>query len=171
MVYGKGRLLAGFLCAAFLGVVLHFLYGWWPNGVTAMISPLGESIWEHVKILYWPYLAAALVLTWDRPGALKGWSLVLCLMCGAMLAVGYLVHIVMGYNALWVDLLLYFGLMALGFWVPTKMSGPFRGIRWWLPLVGVVALGILIVVFTLWPGEGLLFADLSAVPSWAELPC
>ena len=61
--------------------------------------------------------------------------------------------------------------MALGFWVPTKMSGPFRGIRWWLPLVGVVALGILIVVFTLWPGEGLLFADLSAAPSWAELPC
>ena len=51
------------------------------------------------------------------------------------------------------------------------MSGPFRGIRWWLPLVGVVALGILIVVFTLWPGEGLLFADLSAAPSWAELPC
>ena len=92
MVYGKGRLLAGFLCAAFLGVVLHFLYGWWPNGVTAMISPLGESIWEHVKILYWP-------------------------------------------------------------------------------LVGVVVLGILIVAFTLWPGEGLIFADLSAAPSWAELPC
>ena len=47
------------LAAAALGVLLHFLFDWFPNPVTALFSPVRESIWEHVKLIYFPLLAAA----------------------------------------------------------------------------------------------------------------
>lgn len=30
---------------------IHFLYDFFPNFITALISPVNESIWEHMKIL------------------------------------------------------------------------------------------------------------------------
>ena len=31
---------------------LHFLYDLFPNVITSIISPINESIWEHMKILF-----------------------------------------------------------------------------------------------------------------------
>ena len=60
MVYEKKQLLLAFVLAVLAGAGLHFVYGLCPNGVTALFSPVNESIWEHTKILFWPYLAAHL---------------------------------------------------------------------------------------------------------------
>ena len=75
MVYKKKQLLLAFVLAVLAGAGLHFVYGPCPQGVTALFSPVNESIWEHVKILFWPYLAAAVWLTWGRPTALRPWLL------------------------------------------------------------------------------------------------
>ena len=40
-----------------------------------------------------------------------------------------------------------------------------------LPILSAIALALLIGWFTLYPPEGLLFRDLSAVGSWLPLPC
>lgn len=48
------------------GSALHFLYDLWPNPLTAVFAPVNESVWEHLKLLYWPFLAAAFVLTKDE---------------------------------------------------------------------------------------------------------
>ena len=42
-----------------LGVLLHFLFHWLPSPITALISPVRESLWEHLKILLLPLLLAA----------------------------------------------------------------------------------------------------------------
>ena len=55
-------LIAGFL-SILAGSALHFLYDLWPNPLTAVFAPVSESVWEHLKLLYWPFLAAAFVLT------------------------------------------------------------------------------------------------------------
>jgi len=57
-----------FFGAVALGVVLHFLYNWFPNPMIALISPVRESIWEHLKILYFPLLLSALILGRGVPG-------------------------------------------------------------------------------------------------------
>jgi len=52
-----------FFGALALGVLLHFLHGWLPVPVTALISPVKESIWEHLKILFYPLLLSAFILS------------------------------------------------------------------------------------------------------------
>lgn len=54
--------LAGFLFTAVAGVLLHFLYDWSNQSVfIAPFSAINESIWEHMKLLYFPMFAFALV--------------------------------------------------------------------------------------------------------------
>ena len=52
-----------FLAAAVLGTVGHFLYGWFPNALTALVCPVNESVWEHLKLLFFPPLFVFLVLS------------------------------------------------------------------------------------------------------------
>ena len=69
------------------------------------------------------------------------------------------------------DLVLYLLLLLFGFWFPRRFSGPFEGVRWKLPLAGVLVLLLLMVLFTLSPPDHLLFVDLSGADTWSQLPC
>lgn len=171
MYYDKRRVLAALLFTLVFGSLLHFLYQWLPNAATALFSPVNESLWEHVKIIFWPYLLAALWLTWGRPGGMRPFLLALPLMCLAMLALGYWYHILLGGEAMWVDLLIFLAVMLFGFWFPLQFSGPFSGWRWLIPVAAVVVLALLIMLFTLWPPQLILFADLSSAGAWFPLPC
>lgn len=171
MIYPKRQLIVTWLAAVLAGGVLHFLYKWWPNAFTALFSPVNESLWEHVKLVFWPYLGAALLLNRERPGGVRPWLLVLPLLCALMLLLGWVYHVMLGGEAMWVDIVIYMLVMALGFWLPTRFSGPFQGVKWMVPILAVIILGLLIGWFTLYPPEGLLFRDLAAVGSWLPLPC
>ena len=53
---------AGFAVATFGGTILHFLYDW--TGESILVAPfsgVNESIWEHMKLLFWPLFLFALV--------------------------------------------------------------------------------------------------------------
>ena len=83
------KLLLFYLAAAALGAALHFLFTWLPSPVTALFSPVRESVWEHVKLLYFPLLGAALLL--GRGGGGMGrtpWLLSLSAACAILLGVG-----------------------------------------------------------------------------------
>ncbi len=54
-----------------LGVLLHFLYEWLPNPLTALLAPVRESLWEHVKLIFWPLLLAGAVLTGTGGGTAR----------------------------------------------------------------------------------------------------
>lgn len=170
MYYGKRSLILTALAAILAGTALHFLYSWCPNGLTALFSPVNESLWEHVKLIFWPYLLAALWLNRGRPGGMRPWLFVLPFLCALMLALGFLYHILLRGDALWVDIAIYLLTMSLGFWLPTRFSGPFTGVRWLIPPLLVLFLGLLIGFLTLWPPASILFTDLSA-GSWFLLPC
>ena len=45
-----------------LGVILHFTYEWSNNNIiVGLFSPVNESIWEHLKLLYFPMILTAIV--------------------------------------------------------------------------------------------------------------
>ena len=171
MYYGKRRVILTAVCAILAGCALHFLSQLLPNAVTALFSPINESIWEHGKLLFWPFLLSALWLNRGRPGGIRPWLMVLLGMTALMLAFGWCYHIVLQGEAMWVDIAFYAAVMALGFWISSRFSGPFRGPLWVLPILGAAALGILFALFTLWPPQHLLFADLSSAGAWFQIPC
>ena len=171
MFYPKRQLILTCIAAILAGCILHFVYQWQPNAITALFAPVNESLWEHIKLVFWPYLGAAVLLNRDRPGGVRPWLALLPALCALVLALGWLYHVTLGGEAMWVDITIYILVMALGFWLPTRFSGPFPGIKWLLPLLAAAALAAVIAWFTLYPPQGLLFRDLSAVGSWLPLPC
>lgn len=53
--------LISFLFTALAGMLLHFVYDWFPDfPLTAVVSSVNESVWEHMKLLYFPMYATAL---------------------------------------------------------------------------------------------------------------
>ncbi len=171
MIYPKRQFILTWLAAILAGCILHFIYEWMPNAVTALFSPVNESLWEHVKLVFWPFLGAALILNRDRPTGVRPWLLVLPPLCALILGLGWVYHVMLGGETMWVDIVLYVLVMTLGFWLASRFSGPFQGVKWLLPVLAVLALAGLIGGFTLYPPQGLLFRDLSAVGSWLPLPC
>lgn len=154
------------LAALAAGVLLHFLFRWLPNPVTALISPVRESIWEHVKLLYYPMLAAALFLNRGcAPGkghaGLTPWLASMLIVYGAMLGAGWLYHVALRGENLAFDLLLYALLMIAGFALP-RILWPLGQWRWAEKLASglTLLLGLLIIWFTFFPPEGALFASM-----------
>ena len=51
----SNRQVAGFLFTGILGTLFHFLFDW-TNGniLAALFSAVNESIWEHMKLLFYP---------------------------------------------------------------------------------------------------------------------
>ena len=117
MFYPKRQLAVTWIAAILAGCVLHFLYEWLPNAVTALFSPVNESLWEHVKLVFWPFLGAALYLNRGRPGGTRPWLLMLPLLSALTLLLGWVYHVTLGGEAMWVDITLFVLVMTLGFWL------------------------------------------------------
>lgn len=151
-----------FLLTAAVGTGLHFLYELLPSPVTAIFASVNESVWEHVKLVYWPMLLAGLILTRRSAEKKKIWSGIL----GAILAVPvwqwgiyYILKGGFGVSALWIDLVLYYGTLLAGFAFVRRIQD--RQLpKWALPalVACVAALGVLIVCFTTFPPNLPIFA-------------
>ena len=152
--------LTAFVAATLAGSCLHFFYELLPSPLTACFAPVNESLWEHLKLLYWPYLVAGLILARREGWATLGRrSAALLLLSGVMLAAGYLYHVVWGGTALFFDVALYVLLMAGAFLLPQLWKG--LEARRELLVLLAAALGAAILLFTFLPPGGILFRDLS----------
>ena len=163
------RPLIYFILTVLVGTGVHFLYDGSPNVLFAMLSPVRESVWEHGKLIFWPMLAALLVYTRKDKEQRGGWYLGLLVAQGLLLLFGWVYHIRMEQMSLPVDIAAFVVILGLGFltalWVPVPP-------RWKSPLLfGVGVFAILIVVFSFWQPDGLLFADLELADALSVLPC
>lgn len=167
----SGKLLTAFVVVTLAGAILHFAHDFLPNPVVALFAPVNESLWEHLKIIYWPFLAGALVL-FRREGrdCLGPWLLALLVICAAMLAVGYLYHVVAGGESLAFDIGLYVLLMGAGFVLAALFDRPAVCRRTDLLILLTAALGGAMFLFTFLPPDHILFADLSGVNTWQVIP-
>lgn len=164
------RLVVAFVLTTLAGILLHFVYDLLPNVVTAVFSPVNESIWEHLKVIYWPYLAAMVLVTGKAGKGNRGsWMFSLLVISVTMLVVGYVYHICLGGDSVVFDIGLYVVLMAIGFWLPGKLKDSTG--RKAPVLFLTVLLGFCIVLFTFLPPDNILFSDLSGVHTWYTIPC
>lgn len=129
---------------------LHFLWQALPNPLFALISPVNESVWEHLKLLYWPMLGAALVLARGprRIAVWAGFFPAIVLQPVFLLALYYGLR-ALGVQGLAVDLTLYVLTMAGGFLLAARLSrsGPARRLTG-ASLLAVMLYGAALVLFT-----------------------
>lgn len=156
-----------FVCVTIVGAILHGLFEVWPSILTEFAAPVNESIWEHVKIVFWPLLIGLLVLYGRK--RLASWLATLLLCCGAVLLFGWLYHIVLGNPSSFADIAFFVLLMAVGCVLPVFLE---VSEVWTSLLIGAVILVIgLLVTFTIMPPDCLLFHDASLVDAWLVQTC
>ena len=111
-----------FFLTTLAGSALHFLYTFCPNALTAVLAPVDESIWEHGKLILWPgVLSAALLTRLYGKGARRF----------AAVALGLVILVVWGflYNSVlegpeFGNILSYVAEMGFMFWLPCRRSTP-----------------------------------------------
>ncbi len=57
--------LIGFVFISIFGTLLHFLYEWTGGiRIIGLISPVNESIWEHMKLFFFPMLLFTVIMSY-----------------------------------------------------------------------------------------------------------
>jgi hypothetical protein len=109
-----------------LGTLLHFLFDLTGcSVVAALVSAVNESIWEHMKLIYYPMLLFAFVeyRVWGKevPGfwcvKLKGILLALALIP----ALYYLYTGALALSADWFNITIFFIAAAVSFYLETRL--------------------------------------------------
>ena len=121
----KKRFWLAFVIAVLAGTGLHFLYDVCPAPLVGLFAPVNESVWEHLKLLYWPFLAAAFVLARGADDARGRWcGLLVGLLAAPLLLLGayYPLRYGFGVHGLWLDLLLYVLAMGAGFLLAYRLQ-------------------------------------------------
>ena len=151
----KGRFFLAFVLTAAAGTLLHFGYDLCPSPLVGLICPVSESVWEHLKLLYWPFLAAGFVLNRKAIDAQAAWSGTLTgllTMPAFLLGVYYTLESGFAYTAGWLNIALYALSLALGFYLAAKLSK--TGALSWLCGVLVILAGLYgaaLILFTMAP--------------------
>ena len=156
-----------FVCVTIVGAILHGLFEVWPSILTEFVAPVNESIWEHVKIVFWPLLVGLILLYGGKKLTSALAALLVC--SGGVLLFGWLYHILLKNPSGFTDVAFYVLLMAVGCVLPAVWT---VSEEWGPMLLGVTILMVgLIVTFTIMPPDFLLFHDASLVDAWVVHPC
>jgi len=156
----------GFFFVFFLGALLHMFYEW-SNGnlIVGALTPVNESIWEHLKMVFLPgvvLLVLEVVFCKEIriPSLILGKTLGIYIMCGTILG-GFYFYTLFIHHVLIIDILLMAIAVAVGqlvsYFVSSRL-GVGRTVAI-LSLVMLVTLGVAFVVFTFVPPRWEPFRD------------
>ena len=148
------------------GNLLHFLFDLTGGSVVAaLVSAVNESIWEHLKLLFYPMITFALAeyFFWGKNREcfwqIKGLGILLGLVL--IPVVYYTTNGIFGKSADWLNIALFFLVAAASFWTETKLferNGKCTG-KGILPAIVILGVAILFTVFTFAPPRIPLFLD------------
>ena len=118
--------LGGFLFVCAAGTALHFLYQWSGESVAAApFAAVNESVWEHMKLLFWPMLLWAGAERAVPGGYSRGFwpAKALGTLLGLALipALYYTYTGALGVSVMWVDIAIFFVAAAAAFLAETRM--------------------------------------------------
>jgi hypothetical protein len=156
----------GIVAISLLGSFLHFAFDL--SGeikLIGTISAVNESVWEHLKIAFWPALLYAVFEYPFLKGRTNNYLIAkatsIYLMPITITAVFYLYTAAIGHHFLVIDIITFVAAIAVGQIASYRMLVTRRLPRW-LNLVGLaalIALAIAFIVFTFSPPQLPIFRD------------
>ena len=156
----------GFVFTCIAGTLLHFFFDFTgQKPAAALISAVNESIWEHMKLLFYPMAAVAVgeYFFWGK-GTDSFWCVKLIGVVIGLVLIPVLYYTytgILGVNVDWFNITIFFLAAAAAYWVETKLFQ--RGYTCSLGSKQAVALlcliGAAFAVFTFLPPRILFFQD------------
>ncbi len=117
---------AGFLFTCIAGVILHFLFDWTNQSILVVpFSAVNESIWEHMKLLFFPMFAFSLAEKffigdeYDNFWCIKLRGIVLGLALIPVLY--YTINGIFGTTPDWVNIAIFFVSAAISYLSETRL--------------------------------------------------
>ncbi len=115
----------GFIFTSLVGTLLHFLPDIAKSNFIYLTAPTNESVWEHLKLLFYPYLvfmAAEYFAYGKKAKGFLGAKLRGALLGeGAIIGIYYIYSGILGENFAWVDITLFFLGTAIAYVIPYLM--------------------------------------------------
>lgn len=157
---------SGFVFVSVLGTLLHFAFDWSrQNIIIGIFSAVNESIWEHIKLLYFPQIIFIFIEKhYLKPLPKNFWyAKAIGILIGIITipTLYYTYSGILGVNVDWFNILIFFITSALVFFIETKIIKNSRG-GFVSPTVSkflIFIVGILFVIFTFWTPKIPLFCD------------
>ena len=158
--------IAGFLFTSIFGTILHFLFDLSGQSIgLALFSAVNESIWEHMKLIYYPMFLFALVQRrfWGKKQE-HFWCIKLMgMLLGLMLIpVSYYTYIgILGVSSHWVNIAIFFVAAGASFWLENILFQRKKTCRLHsrAAFVLICMISALFTVFTFYPPQIPFFKD------------
>ncbi len=148
----------GFIVTGVGGTLLHFLYDWTgQNPVVGAFSAVNESIWEHMKLLFFPMLVFSFI-EYTRIG--KDYPNFWCVkVIGTLLgltvipALYYTYTGALGVSADWFNIAIFFIAAAAVYWLETRLLQKGRPSCTFQPVAlgALLLMGVVFVMLTFYP--------------------
>lgn len=166
---GKKLLLwqvSGFIFTAIGGTLLHFLYDWSNQSIfVAPFSAVNESIWEHMKLLFFPMFVFAVLERQLLGDHIENfWCVKLAGITLGLILIPVLYYTYTGISGVskdWINIVIFFVAVAAAYFLETWLFKQ-EGMIYFSPLIALFILGVLaftFVVLTFVPPAIPLFQD------------
>lgn len=123
----KSYTFSGILFVLILGSLSHFFYEWSDhNFIIGLFSPVNESVWEHMKLVFFPMLLYSFIaipkLKGAYPCAASAW--LSGILAGTLLipVIFYTYTTILGYNLLILDIGTFILCVILAFYLAYRLT-------------------------------------------------
>lgn len=147
-----------------LGVILHFTYDFFNNNfIIGIISPVNESVWEHLKLLYVPMILTTCIgyfgVTEKNDNYLCSKALgIICSMLFTII-IFYTYSGILGYNIGIINIIIFILAVIVGQYRVIKSLNSSKICYKNKAIIFLIILGILFILFTFNPPNIGLFKD------------
>ncbi|MFX0076651.1 MAG: DUF6512 family protein [Candidatus Hermodarchaeota archaeon] len=158
--------ITGIVFIVVIGALFHFMFQflnyWSPSGA---IFPVNESVWEHLKLPYWPLIIFSLIeyyfIKEKANNFILGKTVSFLISIGTILIIFYTYTAILGTELLVLDILSFVLGVIIGQFVSYKILTMEQISKWYINSSWLIFIlfGILFAVFTYLPPTIPLFQD------------
>ena len=157
----------GFIFTSIVGILLHFLYDWSNQALFfALFSAINESIWEHMKLLFFPmFLFAWIESNFLEKNHNNFWQIKLMSILSGILLIPVFYYSytgIFGVKIDWINIAIFFITATISYFIETHLF-KYKTTSFLSPQIALILLyfvAFFFIIFTFIPPHIPLFQDL-----------